>query len=140
MEKLSAMGVKDDFYNWLKSFTLGRKEVVMVLGHYSSPYAMTSGVPQGSVLGSLLFFAYINNISVKLKNVTVLKHADAIKLSLEMKRTDPIRCRSFLQSDLDTMQQWITDWQLKLAVVKCVTMHFGRKNPVFTFLPQQYQS
>eukprot|EP00106_Octopus_bimaculoides_P000787 XP_014768229.1 PREDICTED: RNA-directed DNA polymerase from mobile element jockey-like [Octopus bimaculoides] len=131
MAKLSAMGMKDDLYNWLKSFILGQKEVVT--GHHSSLYEITSGVPQGPILGPLLFVAYINDIHADLKNVTVLKYADEIKLYFEIKRTDPICYRSFLQSDLDTMQQWITDWQLKLAVDKCFTMHFGRKNPAFTY-------
>eukprot|EP00106_Octopus_bimaculoides_P022247 XP_014789689.1 PREDICTED: RNA-directed DNA polymerase from mobile element jockey-like [Octopus bimaculoides] len=129
MVKLSAMGVRDDLYNWLKSFIIGRKEVVTVLGQHSSPYEMTSGVPQGSVLDPLLFVTHINDIDANLKNATVLKYTDAIKLYLEIKRTDPVHYRSLLQSDLDTIQQWIMDWQLKLAVDKCTTMHFGRKNP-----------
>eukprot|EP00106_Octopus_bimaculoides_P008725 XP_014776167.1 PREDICTED: RNA-directed DNA polymerase from mobile element jockey-like [Octopus bimaculoides] len=127
------MGVRDDLYNWLKSFIIGRKEVVTVLGQHSSPYDITSGVPQGSVLGPLLFVAYINDINTNLKNVTVLKYADDIKLYLEIKRTDSVHYRSLLQSDLDTMQQWIMDWQLKLAVNKCTTMHLGRKNPASTY-------
>ncbi|XP_014771465.1 uncharacterized protein LOC106870015 [Octopus bimaculoides] len=132
-QKPSAMGVKDDLYYWLKSFILDRKEVAMVLGYHSSPYEMTSGVLQGSVRGILLFVAYINDIDTNLRNVTVLKYADDIKLYLEIKRTDRMRYRSYLQSDPDTMLQWVSDWQLKLAVDKCVTMHFRRKNPAFTY-------
>eukprot|EP00106_Octopus_bimaculoides_P013834 XP_014781276.1 PREDICTED: RNA-directed DNA polymerase from mobile element jockey-like [Octopus bimaculoides] len=105
----------------------------MVLGHHSAVYEMTFGVPQESILGPLLFVDYINDIDANLKNVTVLKYADDIKLYLGIKRTDSMHYRSFLQSELNTMQKWITDWQLKLAVDKCITMHFGRKNPAFTY-------
>ena len=52
--KLSAMGVKDNIFNWLKSFILNGREVVTFLGQHSLLYEMSSGVPQGSLLGSLL--------------------------------------------------------------------------------------
>ena len=78
LAKLSAMGVKDDLFNWLKSFILNRREVVTVLGQHSSPYEMSSGVPQGSVLGPLLFVADTNDIDANLRNTIVLKYADNI--------------------------------------------------------------
>lgn len=51
---------------------------------YSSSNEVSSGVPQGSVLGSLLFVVYINNINTNLKNITVEKYANDIKLYLEI--------------------------------------------------------
>lgn len=85
---------------------------------------MTSGEPQGFVLKPLLFVAYINVIEDNLTNVTVLKYADYINLYIKMKRTDPMCYRFVLQSDLDIMQQWISDWKLKLAVDRYITMPF----------------
>lgn len=70
--------------------------MVMVLGHYSS------NVSQGSVLIYLQLVAYINDIDAKLKNVTVLEYEGDIKMCLAIKRTHPMRYRSFLQSDVET--------------------------------------
>lgn len=64
-----------------------------------------SGVPQGSVVDSLLFVAYINIIDTILNNVTVRKNEDDIKLYLVIKRTTSEHYRSFVQPDVNTIQQ-----------------------------------
>lgn len=75
------------------------------------------------LLGPLLFVAYINDFDTTLKNVTVLKYADGIKLYLgREKQTNPVSYKSFLQTDLDTIQRWT-------SVSPCI---LGGKNPAFT--------
>lgn len=72
--------MKECQHSLLKSFILSGKEIVMALGKNSSPYEMSSDVPQESVLGSFLFVAYINGTNANLKNATILKPAANIKL------------------------------------------------------------
>ena len=61
LRKLSALGLKENIYNWIKSFLTKRFEVVVVCGKQSFPKPI-SGVPQRSCLGSLLFLAYVSDI------------------------------------------------------------------------------
>ena len=127
--KLAAMGIRGNVLGWLKSFIFDRKEVVTILGHSSVPYKMSSGVPQGSVLGPLLFVAFVNDIDANLEHASMLKYADDIKLSLEIKPSDPAFYHSLLQSDVDKIWKWARDWQLTFALNKCRVVHFGRNNP-----------
>jgi hypothetical protein len=132
IHKLFSMGIDGNMLGWLQSFIQDRKEIVSILGHHSFPYNMPSGLPQGSVLGPLLFVAYINDIDANLNHATMYKYADDLKLFIEIKRDDP-SSRLHMQSDIDKIHQWICDWQLHLAPEKCKIVHFGRNNPKFSY-------
>lgn len=113
------MGVTDDLFKWLKYFVVGRAEVVTILGHHTSPYEITAVVPQKLLLRPLLFDAYVNDTNTNASNITLLTYIDDIKQYFEIQRADHMHYTSLLQSDLDTLQPSITDWQLKLVVHKC---------------------
>ena len=131
LTKLGSMGIGGYLLKWLESFLCGRKEVVCVLGERSTPYTMASGVPQGSVLGPLLFVAYVNDVDTCINRATLLKYADDMKIYIELQRTQ--QQYSLLQDDLNSLQRWLEDWQLRLAPEKCKVMHFGRKNPSIAY-------
>lgn len=80
-----------------------------------------------------MFVAYVNDIDTNLRTVTVLNYEYGIKVYPTIKKINYMHYRYILQSNLDTTWKWICDWQLKLEVGKCVTMHFRRKNPIFTY-------
>ncbi len=83
-----------------------------------------SGVPQGSVLGPVLFLIYINDLPDALVN-DIYMFADDTKLSLQ--NAEQEGCAS-LQRDLDCIDDWSTTWQLKFNISKCKTMHLGHHN------------
>jgi hypothetical protein len=124
LSKLRAYGIVGEAYEWIKSFLEGRKQRV-VLGDVTSEWEeVTSGVPQGSVLGPILFVIYINDLLDSIRSPS-LSYADDLKLvgvidgKLE-KRSE------LLQDDLDTVYNWTKKWSTELNVSKCKTMHIGK--------------
>ena len=83
-----------------------------------------SGVPQGSVLGPVLFLIYINDLDSKILS-ELLKFADDTKIFGEVSSAQQI---DQLQNDLDALLQWSAYWQLPLNTSKCKVMHFGKGN------------
>ena len=100
--KLEAYGIGGGIFNWIKGFLQGRTQQVVVNGSMSATAPVLSGIPQGTVLGPVLFVIYINDL---LDNITSegLMFADDTKLfRLITSREDALA----LQSDLQTLEQW----------------------------------
>ena len=93
-----------------------RRQRVVVSGEESAWSAVSSGVPQGSIIGPLLF---INDLDEKMTS-TVLKFADDTKLSSNSQQE--------LQRDLDTAVVWAHTWQMQFNMNKCKVMHVGHRN------------
>jgi hypothetical protein len=128
LTKLRAYGINSTTLKWIQSFLAGRVQRV-VLGEGKSDWIpVTSGVPQGSVLGPLLFVLYINDLADNLQGECKL-YADDTKLFRRVKSQED--CKS-LQSDLDALHKWTIDWKLHLNLSKCKAMHIGRKNLNYT--------
>jgi hypothetical protein len=83
-----------------------------------------SGVPQGSVLGPLLFVIYINDLDGNICN-KLLKFADDTKI---FGPTSTVHEVDILKQDLEKLQNWSADWMMIFNVEKCKVMHFGPKN------------
>ena len=97
----------------------------MVRGKYSEWVDVISGVPQGSVLGPILFLIYVNDIP-EMVNCSIKMFADDTKLFRTVKSIDDC---NILQNDLDTLSQWTNEWLLSFNVDKCKVMHIGKNNP-----------
>ena len=82
---------------------------------------MKSGVPQGSVLGPVLFNLFINDLETGI-NSEVAKFADDTKLFHVVKTRED--CEE-LQKDLSKLGEWATKWQMRFNVAKCKVMHIG---------------
>ena len=80
LKKLQAYGITGNLLNWLYSFLSNREQYVIVDGKISIPEKVLSGVPQGTVLGPLLFILYINDIVKVIKYSYIKKIADDSKL------------------------------------------------------------
>ena len=97
----------------------------MVRGEYSEWVDVISGVPQGSVLGPILFLIYVNDIP-EMVNCSIKMFADDTKLFRTVKYIDDC---NILQNDLDTLSQWTNEWLLSFNVDICKVMHIGKNNP-----------
>ena len=100
--KLAEIGVHGDFLKWFTSYVYNRSQIVTINGYKSSPYVVTSGVPQGSHLGPLLFLIYINDIHSCFKFCQFLIYADDLKIYSQINNI--ANCTSF-QEDLDLFLQ-----------------------------------
>ena len=108
----------------IKGWLSGRKQRVVINGQFSNWRDVLSGVPQGSVLGPLLFVIYINDTD-ELIGCNILKFADDTKNFREIKSPQDI---AQLQEDLVNLAAWSTDWQMLFNVDKCKVMQMGYNN------------
>ena len=120
IHKISKYGIKGNILGWIDSFLSNRTQLVAVGAAESSRSNVTSGIPQGSVLGPLLFVIYINDLpEVVDKNSHVFLFADDTKVSRQI-RTDADQI--ILQKDIDNLKIWSDTWLLKFHPDKCVSM------------------
>ena len=125
LQKLSAYEIEGKVLCWIADFLSDRKIRIMVRGEYSEWVDVISGVPQGSVLGPLLFLIYVNDIPETV-NCSIKMFADDTKLFITVKTIDDC---NILQNDLKTLSQRTNDWLLSFDVDKCKGMHIGKNNP-----------
>ena len=117
------MGIRGKIGEWLSSFLLGTKQRVVINECSSEWLDVTSGVPQGSVLGPVLFLIYINDMPDQVHN-NIYLFANYAKVNVNFK--DVKDCSS-LQLDLNNLNEWSEKCQLYFNVHKCKVMHFGYK-------------
>src|SRR3989442_1150337 len=124
MVKIREVGIVGKIADWLQNWLKGRTQRVGINGVYSEWKAVTSGVPQWSILGPLLFTIFINDLEDNVIN-NMLKFADDSKL---WGRVETLEERTNLQKDLDTLGDWAVRNKMPFNVNKCKIMHIGRKN------------
>ena len=122
--KLRKFGVSEQVTRWIKVWLENRRQRVVIQGEYSDWETVWSGVPQGSVLGPILFILFIDDIDEDVIS-KVWKFADDTKL---MGRVDDEESRGTLQLDLSRMFGWSKDWMMLFNADKCGVMHIGAKN------------
>lgn len=128
LSKLSAYGISGCLLNFLSSFVTDRTQCVMVNDVLSRKYKVPSGVPQGSVLGPILFLLYINDVSdIIPHSVSSNMYADDIKI---YSINNPL----VLQEAIDRVHSWSLVWNMNINIKKTVTMAIGRTHPDVYFL------
>ncbi len=105
---------------------MGRKQRVCLQHCHSQWSNVTSGVPQGSILGPLLFIIYINDIGSNIESKARL-FADDCVLYREVRSTSDSKT---LQNDLDKLAKWSNTWQLKFNVTKCKIMRISNQKTI----------
>ena len=114
--KLKRKGVNELALRWFYSYLNDRKQHVEVRGTASSQNEMSLGVPQGSILGPLLFLIYIDDIVDVIKNSKITMYADGTTLYVSGTSLNDIQIR--LQDDVNALRQWIQENRLHLNVEK----------------------
>lgn len=121
--KLAALNINENVQNWIRNYLNGRTQSVVLNNVASSPITVSSGVPQGSVLGPLLFLIYINDI-VELITSPIKLFADDCVIYREITTEDDI---DTLQTDLDKVAIWCKKWNMNLNIKKCSSVSFSKK-------------
>ena len=122
--KLKAHGIGDSITDWIEQWLTDRRQRVVVDGEVSNWKSVLSGVPQGSVLGPILFLIYINDLDDSITS-NVLKFADDTKLFRKVNTDDD---KQHLQNDLDRLVKWSEKWQMLFNFGKCKCLHTGHGN------------
>jgi hypothetical protein len=122
--KLLAHGIGGQILEWVKNWLTGRRQKVGVNKTYSDWECVISGVPQGSVLGPLLFLIYINDLDAGIDS-KLLKFADDTKLGKAVATENEVE---IMRKDLETIFKWSVDWQMLFNTDKCSVLHMGRSN------------
>jgi len=132
LAKMKSNGIKGKTLQWVHSWLTGREQRVVLLGEASAWSWVLSGVPQGSVLGPILFIIFINDLDLAVKTLggILSKFADDSKAGRVVKLDAD---RDTLQKDLDSLMEWAETWQMTFNADKCKVLHFGKLNPRFSY-------
>jgi hypothetical protein len=128
--KLESVGISGNLLLWCRSFLSNRLQAVKLGSTVSEYIPVTSGVPQGSVLGPLFFLVFINDVA------ELPIHGDLRLFADDIKVFNSIRCQNDsndLSADLTQILQWSNQWQLSLNLRKCAVLNFGLKSGVNSY-------
>ena len=127
LSKLNRYGIRGVAYNWLKNYLINRKQFVEIDSTRSSLRNITCGVPQGSILGPLLFLIYINNISLSTTNAHILSYADDTTLLITGENINSLYLKD--NDVLKELETWLKSNKLVLNAQKSKYIIFkGPKN------------
>ena len=124
--KLKQLGVTGKLLGWLRSYLSGRQQRVVLNGKSSDWRNINSGVPQGSVLGPLLFLVYINDILDDLQSLCYI-FADDTSFLNEISKANPDITAVHINNELVTLNAWSRQWLLPFNALKTKYMIFSKR-------------
>ena len=130
LRKIKSFGIDGRLLKWIESWLLNRWQRVGVGGSWSGWRKVLSGIPQGSVLGPLLFLIFVDDLDEGLMS-EILKFADDTKV---FGRVNSYEDRMKLQNDLKRLVEWTEKWQMTFNVSKCKVMHMGGSNMEWNYV------
>ncbi|XP_037045741.1 uncharacterized protein LOC119081106 [Bradysia coprophila] len=123
IQKLGELGIQPCLLNWIESYLRRRFQFVRVMGHVSESFEVTSGLPQGSHLGPLLFILYFDDVTKILVKADCGVFADDLKL---YHAVSSLADAVDLQKDIDAFEAWCHENRMAVNVSKCKVMSFYR--------------
>ena len=124
LKKLEALGVRNPLLQWFESYLENRMQRVVVEGQSYEWEKVGSGVPQGSVLGSLLFLIYINDLTDELESCSFIFADDTTLFEVV---DDPMDSGQLLNDDLTKISWWSDRWLVTMNPSKTRSMTFSNK-------------
>ena len=125
LHKLEIYGISGKVLAWISEFLTNRKHRVRIFNTRSKWREVLSGVPQGSVLATILFIIYIDDLPNEIISFILLFADDSKLYKLLQTNLDYI----LLTKDLNKIEEWCNKWCMRLNIDKCKVMHLGRTNP-----------
>ena len=122
--KLWGIGLTGHLWGWFKCYLSSRFQFVTVNNCQSSVLPVLSGVPQGSILGPLLFLIYVNDLPDHVSSVRMFLYADDTKCVTHPERPSVSK---LLQKDLDSLHSWSTNNSIFFNLKKCASLSFGQR-------------
>ena len=123
-------GIHGNLHNWINSYLTNRTYAVRYNNQISHRFTSTSGVPQGSHLGPILFCIFINDIVSVIEHANILIYADDVKVYVKI--FSPLDV-SALQRDLSNLSDWSPLNGLHLNINKCCVTSFNKNKDIFKF-------
>ncbi len=127
LHKIRQYGISGNLASWLSNYLANRSQKVFVGTSYSETKQVKAGVPQGSVLGPLLFLIYVNDIADTLISTTRLFADDS---SLAVSSSDTHIMETTINSDLNLMSAWAKQWLVTFNPLKTEVMYFSLSNAI----------
>ena len=130
LSKLFAYGIRGVAHDWFRSYLSERKQFVVINNSQSESTPITHGVPQGSILGPLLFILFINDLP---KSSTLFKYvlfADDSTLSCSIPQSDPDRTASLINNELSNVNNWLNANKICLNGDKTKYIIFSYKKSI----------
>ena len=129
LHKLEQLGICGNLLKWLESYLKDRKQKVVINGKMSDPKSINASVPQGSILGPLLFLVYVNDLVDDLQTTPYL-FADDTSLLATINPKNVVSTFSDMNNDLETLSNWANQWRVTFNASKTVYMIISNKSKV----------
>lgn len=129
--KLKRMGLTGTMLKWIESYLTDRTQLVRFKGKTSTSIKVTSGVPQGSHLGPLLFIIFVDDVNLVLNRIKVLIYADDMKLYMEICNRMDLQ---HFQDEINIFFNWCARSLLDLNIKKCNIISYSKKHTHHDFV------
>ena len=127
LQKLYSYGVRGKLLMWINSYLTNREQTVVINGEHSEPAKVISGVPQGTVLGPVMFIMYLNDLTSCIKHSVISSFADDTRLKKSIAKVNDTH---LLQEDLDSAISWSerNNMQLHQSKFELISHSTGQSN------------